>query len=85
MQLFLDTLFIHLALVIISWVLIYKSKIYDRTQKRWQATFSFLLPVLGPMTTILVYWGDKLKIEKPTGRYMGQSIDEVPFYKYFKF
>ena len=68
----------HVILFLIAAVFIYRSKLAARDQKRLQTFFAGFLPILGPMFTIIVHWGDVTKPGKLSQRYIGQSIDEAP-------
>lgn len=68
----------HIVLFLIAAVFIYRSKLAVRDQKRLQAAFAALIPIAGPMFTIIVHWGDVTKPAKLDRRYIGQSIDEAP-------
>ena len=75
----------HLVLMFIAWVFIFKSVVHDRVQKRLQVIFSVVLPILGPTIVIIVHYSDTIKTEKPSDRYMGQTIDESPYSWYWPF
>lgn len=85
MELFWNLAFVHGCLFLSALGLIISSKSADRSQKSRQILFSAIIPLAGPAIAILVHASDKMKVEKPTGRYMGQSIDEGRFIRLWPF
>ena len=67
---------VHSVLFLAAAVVVLKSQGAGKGQKWLQVFFSLLLPVLGPLITVAVYWTDKAKRDKPSDRYIGQSIDQ---------
>jgi hypothetical protein len=85
MELFLELLGFHLFFLAVAIFFIYKYEFADKNQKKLQVIFSAVLPILGPVITIAIYWSDVIKPQKPTDRYIGQSIDECPYTVYWPF
>jgi hypothetical protein len=67
-----------ILLAIIS-ILLFFSKAIPRDKKIYQLVFSIIIPILGPLMVFLVYLSDRIRSQKPSDRYMGQSIDENPY------
>jgi hypothetical protein len=79
MDILLYGLCLHAILLLVALGFVWKSLGNEGSQKFLQILISLLIPIVGPTITIAVLWSDIMKPEKPSARYMGQSIDESPF------
>ncbi len=85
MEIAKSVMLLHVILLIVATVFILRDRYSSSKQKKLQILFSFVLVIIGPAIAITVHWSDVMKPEKPSDRYMGQSIDESPYSWYWPF
>jgi hypothetical protein len=72
---------LQVLLLFASLISIVRSKSSTRSQKVMQALLATFVPIIGPTICLTIFWIDRSPKDIPSGRYIGQNIDEsrVPF------